>query len=303
MRMLRRSRPPSVPAADGLAQEPVGRSSGHPLDEQLLSLLCCPVCRTDLTRVGGLDGLLACAGGHEWPLVGGVPVFSDIGRAVEVRPIDHTSHQPSAATYARFQPMTRPWLHLGAGATAARVPNSIEFETAVFRHTDLVGDVHHLPFKDGQLGGVLALNVFEHLADPERAAAELRRCLAPGARVVVQTAFMQPLHADPYHFYNTTETGLRRWFREFDIQDVTVPRNFNPAYALSWQCSELLLATNGDARVASATVEQLAAFWRNPATQNGRLWDSFMQLPDEWQRVLAAGFEIEATRPTEGDPT
>ena len=301
MRLLRRHRSPSGPAAARPGDASIALSGGHPLHEELLQILCCPTCRTDLRREGDEHGQLVCAGGHAWPLVAGVPVFSEVGRAVEVRPLDHTSHQPGQSTFDRMQRATRPWLHLGAGATAARVPNSIEFETAIFRNTDVVGDVHHLPFKDGQLGGVLALNVFEHLADPERAAAELRRCLAPGAPVVVQTAFMQPLHADPYHFYNATEAGIRRWFRDFDIQDVSVPGNFNPVFSLGWQCTELLTATKGDSRVASATVQQLADFWSNPAAHKGPLWDAFMRLPDQWQRVLAAGFDLEATRPSEGE--
>ena len=96
---------------------------------------------------------------------------------------------------------------------------------------------------------------------------------------------------------------MRRWFRDFDVHDVTVPGNFNPVFALGWQCIELLTATNGNRIVASATVQQLADFWRDPATHKGPLWDAFVQLPDQWQRVLAAGFYIEATRPTEGDPT
>lgn len=229
-------------------------------------------------------------------------MFSGVGNEVEVRPLEHESHQPSAELMAHLEGATRPWLHLGAGASAVAIPNSIELETAIFVRTDVVGDVHHLPFADGSLGGVLALNVFEHLANPDLAAAELRRCLAPGAKVVVHTAFLQPLHADPYHFYNATETGIRRWFEQFDIDAVSVPGNFNPGFAFSWMASELLFGSAENPALANATVSQLAGFWRDPSTRTGPMWEAFLQLPDQWQRVLAAGFEIIATRPAaQGD--
>jgi SAM-dependent methyltransferase len=167
----------------------------------------------------------------------------------------------------------------------------------------VVGDVHHLPFADGSLGGVLALNVFEHLADPARAAAELRRCLAPGSKVVIQTAFLQPLHADPYHFYNSTEVGIRRWFEHFRIDAVTVPANFNPVFAFSWLSSDLLWGSGEPAVLANATLAEVAQFWRSPAARRGPLWDAFQQLPEPTQRVLAAGFEMVATRPTSAEGT
>ena len=271
-----------------------------------LALLRCPTCRTSLTREG--DHTLAdmvCERQHRWPIISGVPVFSGTGRDVEIRPMEHTSHQPSAALLAHLADAPKPWLHLGAGASAVAIPNSIELETAVFTRTDVVGDVHNLPFADASLGGVLALNVFEHLSNPDRAAAELRRCLAPGAKVVIHTAFLQPLHADPYHFYNATETGIRRWFEEFDIDSVSVPGNFNPGYAFSWMSSELLLGSSENPALANATVGELAGFWRDPSTRQGPVWDAFLDLPDQWQRVLAAGFEIIATRPeaAEGTPS
>ena len=48
-------------------------------------------------------------------------------------------------------------------------------------------------------------------------------------------------------------------------------------------------------------VAQLAGFWRDPSTREGPVWDAFLQLPDQWQRVLAAGFEIIATRPSSAE--
>jgi len=289
MSLFRRFRPAKAAAPRQLRLTP-----------QLMAMLRCPTCHRSFTPHASPDADLLCESAHAWPVVAGVPVFSDDGRNVEVRPLDHVSHQPSAAMLDHFRDAPRPWLHLGAGATSVEIPNSIELETAVFKHTHLVGNVHHLPFADASLGGVLALNVFEHLEDPDRAAAELRRCLVPGSTVIVQTAFLQPLHADPYHFYNATETGIRRWFRDFDVRAVTVPPNFNPGFTFSWMSSELLFGSRERPALADATIREIAGFWRDPSTRQGPVWQAFQELPDQWQRVLAAGFEIIATRPDGG---
>lgn len=262
----------------------------------LLPMLRCPTCRTELRARGDR---LRCRGGHVWPIVSGVPVFTQAGRSVEQRPDDHTSNVPGSHGWQALVDGPAPWLHLGAGATAEVLPGSIELETAIFPNTAVVGDVHHLPFADATFTGVLALNVFEHVEDPERAASELHRVLRPGALAIVQTAFLQPQHADPHHYYNATETGLRRWFRDFDIESVDVPGNFEPLFALSWQVSDLLWhADDADAEVlAGATLGELATIWRDPASWHGPVFDSFRRLPDAAMRTLAAGFELRARRP------
>jgi SAM-dependent methyltransferase len=264
------------------------------LSGEYVELLRCPECSGRLS-VGRTA--VACRSGHRFPVVDGVPVFTAAGTDVERRPLDHVSHQAPPELIELFSRQS-PWLHLGAGATAVPLPGSLELETAIFRHTHVVGDVHHLPFADSSLGGVLALNVFEHLEDPPRAAQELHRVLRPGAVVVIQTAFLQPLHADPFHFYNATEEGVRRWFREFEIHEVRVPDNFNPAYAFSWMASDLLYRAPPEVQhvLGRATLEELAEHWRDPARRSGPTWDAFYRLGEEARRGLAAGFEVRARR-------
>ena len=50
--------------------------------------------------------------------------------------------------------------------------------------------------------------VFEHVADPFSAAEELLRVTKPGGIVLTEVAFLQPLHAVPYHFFNMTLWGV-----------------------------------------------------------------------------------------------
>jgi SAM-dependent methyltransferase len=261
--------------------------------DELLPVLACPTCRTGFRRM--VDEL-TCRNGHTFPVVGGVPVFLPQGRGVQHRPGDHVSHQMSPEIAAVFVDLQGPWLHLGAGASAEHVPGSIELETVVFVNTDVVGDGAALPFATGSLSGCLALNVFEHLPRPQEVADEINRVLTPGAPLVVQTAFLQPLHSDPGHFFNATEQGVRQWFSGFDIEAVTVPDNMHPAFALSWIASDLLFWSPPELReeLGAMTLAELAAQWSDPAARVGPSWESLWRFPAEHVDTLAAGFEIRA---------
>lgn len=230
---------------------------------ELLRLLCCPRCGEDLAE---MVRTLRCAGGHLFPVVDGVPVFLETGRDVPVKPESHSSHQPPTDLLNLFADRPGPWLHLGAGATTEQFPGSIELETAVFRNTDVVADGANMPFRTGCLHGFLALNVFEHLPDPEAVASEVSRVLAPGSPVAIQTAFLQPLHADPGHFFNATEQGVRRWFRNFTVNEVTVPPNFHPVFTFAWLASELRYCSPPGERdkLEKLTIRELADFWADP---------------------------------------
>jgi ubiquinone/menaquinone biosynthesis C-methylase UbiE len=49
----------------------------------------------------------------------------------------------------------------------------------------LVADAHELPFEAGSFDACRVDRTFQHLADPDRALAEVRRVLAPGGRLVI----------------------------------------------------------------------------------------------------------------------
>lgn len=58
-----------------------------------------------------------------------------------------------------------------------------------------------LPFADASLGGVLAVLVLQHLADPGAFVAEIRRCLAPGGHLLVTAPVRSTAPATPQSFY------------------------------------------------------------------------------------------------------
>jgi len=188
-------------------------------------------------------------------------------------------------------------LNLSAGGTATRYPNVVELEYSIFRHTGAVGDVHCLPFQEGVFDAVVCLNAFEHYREPTTAMNEIRRVLKPGGILFLRTAFLQPLHEAPHHYYNCTEFGLRNWMKEYQIDYIKVSDNFNPGFALSWLASELLLGfENGVSQNAAAVfgrscISELAQFWRDPASRESELWKLFYKLPQSVQEKTAAGWE------------
>lgn len=266
----------------------------------LLDLLACPDCHD--TLVEG-DGVLRCTScDRTYPIRDGRPVFIDDPDSVEIRPVDHISNSINDDVEQWIAGHDGFVLHLGAGATDVRFDNCVEGEYAIFRNTDVALDAHKLPFRDDAFAGVLTLNTFEHLRDPPTAAAELLRVMRPGADIWLQTAWLQPLHEAPVHFYGATEFGLREWFEGLDIEAVTVPGNMNPGFALSWITGEILgmvehhLGPDVRAQLGSLTLDQVAEFWANP-DYLGPFWASVVNIPEIAQRHAAAGFELRGRKP------
>lgn len=110
-------------------------------------------------------------------------------------------------------------LDCGSGDRCHPDPRVVNFEYSAFRSPDVLGDGHALPFKDNSFDLILSQAVMEHVYDPDLAASELLRVLKPGGVVYCESAFMQPLHAVPFHFFNTTRWGLERLFRNFEITE------------------------------------------------------------------------------------
>lgn len=272
------------------------------MNDKLLPILVCPACRKELID---RDAILRCGScGEDFRIANGVPVF--LREPVEVVAVEHESN----AIGPQFEDVLKRGqglaLHLGAGSTARRYPNCIEFEHKVFRHTDVVGDAHALPFRDNVFDHVFAFNVFEHLRDPAIAASEIRRVLKPGGAVALHTAFLQPLHEAPHHYYNATEFGVREWFCDFEIEKCEVSGNFSPGFMLGFLSATLLdalqqgaLPATEQAEIANTRLGQWADFWRRK-TETPPGFGTLLALPQELQKQVAAGFELLARKPAVG---
>jgi len=267
------------------------------LAPRLRELLVCPKCGGDEPLA---DPLICAACNSAFALQNGVPVF--LPQPVEVA-LDHLSNPIGSEFEAILRQGKDFVLHLGAGATVTKYPNCIEFEHKIFCHTDVVGDAHELPFRQDVFDRVYAFNLFEHLRDPKTAADEILRVLKPGGVISIHTAFLQPLHEAPHHFYNATEYGVREWFSSFEIQSCSVSGNFAPGLMLGFVVSNVLDA----ARRGGATAEEQATISRTTLGQWSHFWahpnelppgfQTLHNLPQSEQKRVAAGFELIAHKP------
>ena len=134
-------------------------------------------------------------------------------------------------------------LDCGSGDRNHPDPRVINFEYLQFRSPDVFGDGHLLPFKDSSFDLILSQAVIEHLYNPFDAVSEMFRVLKPGGRVYCESAFMQPLHAVPYHFFNTTVWGIEHLFKDF--KDIEVGFEGSLSQSLEWYYSLTALRSKG----------------------------------------------------------
>ena len=93
---------------------------------------------------------------------------------------------------------------------------------------------------------------------------------------------------------------MREWFKEFEIESVSVSGNFIPAFTIAWLASELLFGMpDEDSRnvLTQVPLGELGRFWSDPSSRAGPLWETLTHLPPATERRLAAGFELHGRRP------
>lgn len=279
-------------------------SPPRPRDEnglrQLLPMLQCPVSRRPLVWRSS-QSLATDDGLRIWP----VERFRPILHPALDRVVDrgqHVSHEICAEALAVIDAADGPVLNLSAGGTRSWNPKVVEAETAIFRNTDVVIDVHALPFVDNAFAAVVALNAFEHFRNPFQAAAEIARVLRPGGRLFIHTAFLQPLHEAPCHYFNATKQGVLEWFPGFTPERIRVSDNFNPFFTYGWLAHELDTRVRAHlppaeaARIMDLSLGELARIWQSPDRWKHPIWEAFTRLPQEAQEGIAAGFEYVGRR-------
>jgi SAM-dependent methyltransferase len=79
---------------------------------------------------------------------------------------------------------------------------------------DHVASVEELPFADGTVGTILALNTFEHVARFWRGFEEIRRVLRPDGALLVSCPFYFHIHHHPRDYWRFTPEAL-----EFLLED------------------------------------------------------------------------------------
>jgi SAM-dependent methyltransferase len=266
----------------------------------LTDILRCPTTGSTLQRTPtGLQSASGCV----FPIVGGVPVFTQEGSKVAVHQESHLSNSLAPTAHAMITNTRGRVLNLSAGGSTVRPQNVVELEYSIFRNTNVVGDAHKLPFANDSFAGCICMNAFEHYHSPGLVASEVLRVLQPGGWFFMHTAGLQPLHEAPHHYYNATYFGVTHWLRDFQDLQVTVSPNFHPVYALSWLASEIErgMARNCPAEATSivgkATISDLTNFWRDPASRRGHVWEALQKVDPETQRICAAGWQATGRKP------
>ena len=87
---------------------------------------------------------------------------------------------------------------LGAGNPKFSFPNVCQIEIRKYPHTDIVTAGEKIPLENNSVDAVISEAVLEHVKNPFTYVAEIFRILKPGGKVVLDSAFMQPLHGYPH---------------------------------------------------------------------------------------------------------
>ena len=80
---------------------------------------------------------------------------------------------------------------------------------------DICCDIHELDWEDDYFDTVVAVEVLEHLQDPQRAVSQMHRVLKSGGVTVLSTRFLYRYHPDPKDYYRFTRDSLQYLFRDF----------------------------------------------------------------------------------------
>jgi len=153
-----------------------------------------------------------------------VQSVAELVPAVDAAPLEHVPANLGNPYPPRFAELLADLdpaaivVDIGGGDRRHPDPRVLNFEYLKFRHADFFGDGLHLPLASNSVDLIMSQAVLEHVPDPMRAVEELRRVLRPGGRIYAEFAFMQPLHAVPFHFFNITPHGADLLFADWDVQ-------------------------------------------------------------------------------------
>jgi len=181
-------------------------------------------------------------------------------------------------------------LDFGAGNTQKEYlqPNICYLDVQQYQYTDIVCSTLKLPFADNCFDGIISHAVFEHLPNPFITAKELYRILKPGGLIFIDTAFLQPLHADPSHYFNMTIHGLRQILSDFEeIKSGILPHHY-PSYSM------MMLIQTIWPYIQQKEWQDRLSNWHAFLVQEGENLD--MVLGEKGREILAAGVFFEGKK-------
>ncbi|MSU55781.1 MAG: class I SAM-dependent methyltransferase [Candidatus Taylorbacteria bacterium] len=128
-------------------------------------------------------------------------------------------------------------VNIGSGAEIIR-EDIINVDIDPYPGVRITADIHTLPFKDSSVDAVISESVLEHVKDPIRAVAEMRRILKPGGLLYIVVPFIIGYHSSPGDYYRWTTSGMRELLKEFKEQELGIA--VGPTNALTYILREWL---------------------------------------------------------------
>ena len=214
--------------------------SRRPRNWQYADILACPLCLGSMRETEFCFQCARCQ--RDFSKRRGTPVFTREGETIFSHLLVTNPTNPNAEDHTRIIETHGLVLDLGAGnpRESEHYPNVVFHEFVHYAHTDVVCICDKLPYREATFDAVISKAAFEHLARPWDMADEIHRVLKPGGLVTVDTAFMYPLHGDPYHFFNMTLDGVREIFKRFQIVRCGIKPYQTPSYGLRAQMEIML---------------------------------------------------------------
>ena len=267
---------------------------------ELIQILACQECRGPLSRETAERLSCTCCG-SEYPLLGAVPVTVRGGPEYPVEESrlksPSSNHQYPDPILTKLEETLQAGgvaLDLGAGRKTFGAPALIQLEICNYPFTDIVNQSEELPFLDDTFDLVVSLAVTEHVKRPWILASEIQRVTKPGGEVFVDSAFLQPLHGYPSHYFNMTAAALGGLFPGMEVLSLAPAPYQHPWFVIRWILSSLVSSLNeGDrSRLGGMTVDQLLKEVSRFCTRDGEGSLAEVRLKVETIAELAAGFTL-----------
>jgi ubiquinone/menaquinone biosynthesis C-methylase UbiE len=266
--------------------------------DRLINLLVCPHCGSAIQKISPAQ-LHCTLNAHAFNVVNDYTAVME----QDDQPIDESdlltpssNHPYPPVVLEQLEEIQRQggWaLDLGSGRRLFGADQLVQVEICAYPFTDVVNQTERLPFRDESFGFVFSIAVTEHVKRPWVLAAEMQRVLKRGGTIHVDSAFLQPVHGYPSHYFNMTDAALRELFPTIEIESLSPAPYQHPFFSISWILSHFLidLTPENKSLVAQMSVEQfvheLAEYC---AGQPNRLND--LNLSDNRIFELAAGFTL-----------
>ena len=106
---------------------------------------------------------------------------------------------------------TRAGVHLSIGSGPRKIDNSFKnVDMEAYPGVDIVADMSSIPLTDSSVSMIVCENALEHVREPERAVAEMRRLLQTNGVLYISIPFLYPFHSSPSDYRRWSSVGLRQ---------------------------------------------------------------------------------------------